>query len=338
MKIVKYALAVIVSLIVLLGVIGLALPDRAHIERSVQIDAHPSTVFTVLNSFRLFNEWSPWHERDPNTDYTYAGPHTGVGAKMSWKSDQRDVGSGSQEIIESEPYSHIKTLLDFGTQGNANASFSIAPSGQASTLTWALDTEFGGNLLERYFGLFLDKWVGGDYEKGLAKLKTLVEALPAADFSDADLQILDIDPVPVAYASGSTSDNPTAIAAALAVAYVEVAAFMEVNDLTKVGPPLAVERGRESGSYLFDAAIPLAAEAAGSADGKVLLGTTYGGKVARGTHTGPYRTLSITHEKVTAFVAASGLEGNGDPWNEFASDPGTTAAENLVTHVYYPVR
>ena len=338
MRVFKYALVTVLSLIVLLAVVGLLLPDRAHVERSIQIDSNPSTLFTVLNSFRLFNEWSPWHGRDPNAEYTYSGPSAGVGAKMSWASEQRDVGSGSQEITESEPYSHIKTSLDFGTQGNAYATFSIEPNGGASTVTWALDAEFGSNLVERYFGLFFDKLVGGDYEKGLVKLKTFAETLPDADFSGVDPQILEFTPIPIAYASGSTSDNPTAIAAALAVAYVEVTAFMEVNDLARVGPPLVVERGRESGSYQFDAAIPLAAEAESSAGGKVLLGTTYGGAVVRGIHTGPYYTLESTHEKVVAFVAASGLVENGDPWNEFVTDPGTTAPENIITHVYYPVR
>lgn len=338
MKIIKYALGSILGLILLLGVVALLLPDSSHVERSVEVDANPSTVFTVLNGFRSFNQWSPWHERDPNAEYGYAGPSTGVGATMTWKSDQDDVGSGSQEIIESEPYSRIRTLLDFGAQGNAYASFSVEASGQGTKITWGMDTKFGHNLVARYFGLFLDKWVGRDYEKGLSNLKAFVAELPGADFSDVDPQTLEVEPVHIAYVSGSTPNNPTAITAALAVAYLEVTVFMELNGLTRGGPPLAVSRAREHGAYEFDAAIPLIEETAESPDSKVLIGTTYGGAVARGTHIGPYRTLSTTHAKVAAFVAASGLAENGDPWDAYITDPGTTEPENLVTHVYYPVR
>ena len=32
-----------------------------------------------------------------------------------------------------------------------------------------------GNPLERWMGLLYDKWIGPDYEKGLIKLKALVE-------------------------------------------------------------------------------------------------------------------------------------------------------------------
>ena len=338
MKILKYALTTVLALVALLGLVGLLLPDRVHVERSIEVDANPSTVFTVLNSYKLFNQWSPWHERDPSTEYEYSGPRSGVEAGMTWKSEQRDVGAGRQKIVESEAYDHITVQLNFEGQGDATASYEIEAVNGGAEITWTLDTEFGYNLVGRYFGLMFDKWVGADYEKGLGNLKRLVEDLPDQDFSDTDPQILDVEAVDVAYVSGSTSDNPTAIAAALAIAYLEVGAFMELNDLRRSGPPRAVSRAREDGSYDFDAAIPISASIGGSADSKVSLSTTYAGTAARGTHVGPYQMLSSTHEKVAAFVAASGLEQNGDPWQEYITDPGTTTPDKLITHVYIPVR
>ena len=95
---------------------------------------------------------------------------------MTWASDKPDVGSGSQEIIESVPERLVRTRLEFGGMSDANAFFKIEPRGDDRThLVWGFDTDLGLNPISRYFGLMFEKWIGPDYEYGLAKLKTLAE-------------------------------------------------------------------------------------------------------------------------------------------------------------------
>lgn len=173
----KILIVLVIGVILLLGV-GLFLPGAAHVERSISIDAPPSTVFGLVNGFREFNQWSPWFDRDPEAQYTYAGPDSGVGAKMSWTSDQPDVGSGSQEIVASEPYGSVRMILDFGEQGIADSYFELVPGDTGTRVTWGFDTELGRNPIARYFGLFFDSLIGPDYESGLANLKKLAESLP----------------------------------------------------------------------------------------------------------------------------------------------------------------
>ena len=96
----------LVAVLLLVGVVivgGFVLPASTHVERSTTIARPPAEVFAMLNSYRRFNEWSPWHGRDPNTVYTYEGPAEGVGAGMRWSSEQSDVGKGRQTIVESVP-------------------------------------------------------------------------------------------------------------------------------------------------------------------------------------------------------------------------------------------
>lgn len=176
MKIVKGIIIGIVGLIALLAVVGFFLPREIHVERSAYIEAPPAEVFRLVNDMREFNSWSPWHELDPNAVYTYDGPPAGVGAKMSWASDDPNVGSGTSEIITSEPNRLIRTQLDFGEQGEAVAFYRLEPQGSGTQITWGFDTDMGGNPFARYFGLMMDSWVGRDYEKGLAKLKTVAES------------------------------------------------------------------------------------------------------------------------------------------------------------------
>lgn len=161
--------------IILVIVIAYILPGTAHVERETVIKAAPADVFKLVNSFENFNQWSPWYERDPDGDYQIEGPPTGVGARMIWASDKPDVGEGSQEIIESVEDRLVRTKLDFGAMGNANAFFEIEPAGEHTKLVWGFDTDLGLNPVSRYFGLMFERWIGPDYEHGLSKLKTLAE-------------------------------------------------------------------------------------------------------------------------------------------------------------------
>jgi uncharacterized protein YndB with AHSA1/START domain len=159
-----------------LAVIGIVLPGEVTVKRSIEIHASPAIVFQNLNSFQQFNQWSPWAKIDPATKYTYSGPKHGVGHKMAWSSSHDEVGTGSQEIVESTPSSLVKTTLDFGEHGGGVATFTLTPQGEATSLTWDFHTDMGGGPAGGWLGLMMDSMLGPSYEKGLADLKLLVES------------------------------------------------------------------------------------------------------------------------------------------------------------------
>lgn len=175
MRILKTLLLGLVLLLAVVWVVGLFLPDSAHVERSISIKARPEIVFDLIDDFESFNRWSPWARKDPRTQYSFTGPESGVGAMMSWHSENPGVGTGSQQIIVVEPLRRVVVELDFDAQGMATAYYEIQPENTGTRVTWGFDTDFGNDLLGRYLGLFLDILVGADYEAGLANLKELAE-------------------------------------------------------------------------------------------------------------------------------------------------------------------
>ena len=103
---------------------------------------------------------------------------------------------------------------------------------------------------------------------------------------------------------------------------------------------MSISRGYVGSDLRFDAAIPVSGIADDiPVDGaKVRIGQTYAGAAIRVTHEGSYRTLAATHRKIAAYLAALGIERNGDAWEAYVSDPTRVDERDLVTHVYYPVR
>jgi sugar lactone lactonase YvrE len=174
-RILQRILVGLFAIVALASVIGLFLPSSAHIDRSITINVPQESVFTIVNGFRTFDRWSPWHAIDPEANTTFKGPNFGVGATMLWQGER--MGSGSQEIIASEPPRLVRTALDFGPQGTAEATLELEPAAGGTTVTWSLDTDFGMDLIDRYFGLFFDSLVGDMYDQGLANLKAYAEGL-----------------------------------------------------------------------------------------------------------------------------------------------------------------
>ncbi len=163
------------ALIVILALAAFLLPREVTVSRSIAIKAPPAKIFPLVNDLRKQQSWSPWARKDPDMKVSYSGSASGKGQKMSWQSDKKDVGSGSQEIVESVADKRIETKLDFGEQGTAVAGFDFAPEGDATNVTWRFKTDVGNNPMMRWMGLMFDSWVGTEYEKGLQNLKAEVE-------------------------------------------------------------------------------------------------------------------------------------------------------------------
>jgi len=317
------------------------LPRNVRVERSATIAAPRATLFTLLNSYKQFNRWSPWFELDPEAKYTYEGPGAGVGAKLSWVGDPNKLGSGSQTITASEPYERVAGDVDFGQGGGpAKQLYTLTAEGSGTKVSWSMDVDLGMNPISRWFGLGFDGMIGRDFDKGLGLLKKFAESLPKADFAGLEIEAASVEPATVAYVSTSSAKTDAAVAAAIAKAYGEVGAFLKAQKLKQAGAPITIDTGSSDAGYAFDAAIPVAGVPARPvpSDSRVQLKQTYGGKVLKVALRGSYSQIPATYDKIAAYIAAHGIETNGSPWDEFANDPATVKESEVLTNIYFPIK
>jgi effector-binding domain-containing protein/carbon monoxide dehydrogenase subunit G len=331
-------LYVIGAFVALLVVVGLFLPRHSRVEVSTRVDAPPATVFALLNDFRRVDLWSPRTATDPNARVIFSGPNRGVGATVTW--DGVIVGSGTQTIVESRANEHVATMINPGEPGEARTWFDIGREDGRTRVTWGFAHDHGLNLVGRYFALLLSGVVKREYESGIAALKELAESLPRTDFGSLDVEHLLVEPLQIAYLPTTSLPEPAAISEAMGKAYFEILSFIDRHGLAEAGAPLSIVRGFAGSQLRFDAAIPVRSvtDATPREGTAVKLGTTYSGTAIRIRHTGSYRQLGNTHRKIAAYLAALGLERNGDAWETYISDPTRVPEAELLTEVYYPVR
>jgi dienelactone hydrolase len=174
---------VILGLAALVYMAGYLLPSRTNIERTTYIEGQPEIIYGLMNDLEQFKHWAPWHDRDPDTQYSVQQPARGLGAILSWQSEDSEVGIGALTIIDAQPYSRLRMMLEFDSDKRAVLDYRLEPLESGTHITWVLNIDHGTNPFSRYGGLLLKRRLAALLEPGLNPLRHLAEnqpALPAA--------------------------------------------------------------------------------------------------------------------------------------------------------------
>jgi len=174
----KVLIGIVVVIAGFLAVVAIQ-PAEFHITRSATIAAPPAAVFAQVNDFHNWEAWSPWEKIDPQMKRTYEGPLSGRDAVYGWVGNS-EVGEGRMTLTESRPAELVRIRLEFLKPFPATntAEFTFKPDGSGTAVTWSMDGK--KNFVSKAFCLFMnmDKMIGGQFEKGLAQMKSIVEAPP----------------------------------------------------------------------------------------------------------------------------------------------------------------
>lgn len=177
MKFIKIILLTLVFLVATAATIGFLSPSHVRVERSLVMKAPREIVFTQVNILKNWKKWSPWYQMDSAMKMEYSKIPAGPGAGYKWSSTNEKVGSGDMTITFSTQDS-ITTAMNFMEHGIARAKFVFTKKDSSTKVTWTMDSDMGMNPIGRIFGLFMDKMLGPDFEKGLSNLKQVAEAVP----------------------------------------------------------------------------------------------------------------------------------------------------------------
>lgn len=151
-------------------------PADYLIAREVVINAKPESIFSHLNNSKKLNAWMPWADSDPNVKMNYSGPTDGIGATTSWESTG-SMGVGRAVIIQSIANQNVKTQITYEKPMVMEqvSDMTLTAKNGGTAVKWSVvgKNSFMGRLFCTFMNM--DKMVGGEFEKGLNKLKNIVE-------------------------------------------------------------------------------------------------------------------------------------------------------------------
>ncbi len=175
-RLVKILIA-LAAIAVVLVVIVATRPSEFRVARTARIAASAPVVFAQVNDFHKWEAWSPWAKLDPAMKQAYEGAPAGTGAVYTWAGN-KEVGEGRMTLTESRPSELIKIELEFVKPfaTTSTAEFTFKPEGDHTLVTWSMTGQ--NNFIAKAVHLFMDMdtMVGGQFENGLAQMKSVAEA------------------------------------------------------------------------------------------------------------------------------------------------------------------
>jgi hypothetical protein len=253
---------------VLFTVVGFILPSSRHLENSVETNRKMPIVFDTLNSVRRFKDWNPAVAGDPKIKITLSGPESGVGARVSWDSEEKALGQGSWTISKSEPGKLVAyDIEDIDRGHNKRSEFTFTPTGKGGRnlqITQTFDVDYGMNLLGRYSGLYVTSNVGEKMKLGLASLSNMLATIPNLDYTVLGKD----DPAMAPKLVDRPGENLLVLSAAVPLNQVTIQNQMKTNiewikkniaanGLEPVGPVRIITNEYGSQIYSFDVAQPV---------------------------------------------------------------------------------
>lgn len=346
MRALKTLLIIVLALAVILIILAYTGPKTTVVKRSVVIEAPPATVYPMIASLRTMHEWSPWVEMDRDQQNEWSGTDGAVGSIQTWKGDT--VGVGSQEVIALEQDRKVTTELKFHEpwESTSTVDLELTPEGGNTRVDWIMTQENEG--LNRLMAVFMDmdKMIGPDFERGLARLKAKAEA--AQHTATAELNAKTHRGYVI-----ETIERPTTtyIGKRAKVKFADMEKFFGTNFPAAYGAAAAngIQPAGHPTSIFFEwdeknmttdvmAAIPVQAAENVSVKGFETY-TVPASKMLHIPYYGAYDKSENAHYAMDEMIKANQLTHYGNVLEEYVTDPATEPdTAKWLTNIYYMIR
>ncbi|MBY5923007.1 SRPBCC family protein [Ferrimonas balearica] len=173
----RNALKVLLTVLLVVAIAGLILPDEFEVSRSVRINAPADQVHPYLDDLTLWPLWNPFQTGEVTV--SISRPSSGVGAHQSW---QDPSGGGELWMTLSDPVHGIGYDLRFGSHPERyQAGFHYQPHGAGTIVVWEMSGQMHIPVMGAYLAMMADVMIGEQFQLGLERLKRVVEQQPSKE-------------------------------------------------------------------------------------------------------------------------------------------------------------
>jgi hypothetical protein len=167
---------VMAAIIAIPLIVALFVKKKYRIEERITINSSTPIVFNYIKFVKNQEHYSKWVMTDPNMNKTLTGTDGTVGFIYAWKSEDKGVGQGEQEIttlVENKKVSsEIRFIKPFEGTGYATMLTDSTETNKTN-VTWSMEgkTKYPMNIMN----LFMDKVLHKDMQISLKNLKNNLE-------------------------------------------------------------------------------------------------------------------------------------------------------------------
>jgi effector-binding domain-containing protein len=246
-----------------------------------------------------------------------------------WESKKSE--SGSMQIMSAESPRLMIFQISIAGFTPFQGKFTFSPVDSGTDVVWADSGSFP--FIWKPFGLFADKMMGGDLEKGLQNLKRHVESMPQWRLGAFKIEQLS------AQAVLSVVDSCVAagVGPKLGALYGEIGSVLQKNKLGFIGPVGANYFSYAPQKVVMEALVPVSKEIKG--EGRVKGKTIPETRAVTVSYFGDYSNIDKALPTIMEYIKTNHLEQTGPEREDYITDPGTVKDKMLIeTKLNFPVK
>lgn len=178
MKILKNILIGLAGLVLLMLVVAFFVKSDYAVVRSVTINKPKSEVFEYVKFLKNQDNFSVWAMKDPKMLKEFKGTDGMVGAISSWKSENKEIGTGEQEIIAIKDGEKIDYELRFKVPFEAKDHAFLSTEAiddSTTTVKWGFDGKMKYPMNLMLLAMDMEGMLGEQLQTGLNNLKGVLE-------------------------------------------------------------------------------------------------------------------------------------------------------------------
>lgn len=168
MKFLRLVLLAVFGLLVAVFAIAWFKSSAWTAEGALVIEAPAEKILPLVAAPKRWLDWMPWCDpTDAGFEASFAGPDSGPGAKLSWKSATRHGELVIQSASTGEGVAYLLSVDDEPGSGQIR----FEPYGTQTRVRWRYSGDLHGNLIARYFIPFMQRALLPTLQKGLTNLR-----------------------------------------------------------------------------------------------------------------------------------------------------------------------
>ena len=338
MKFFKYALLLLL-VVLLLGLMYVAMqPSDYNIARSKVIKQPISKVFNTVNDLKTWEKWGPWHDEDTTIVVTYGDKTVGVDASDHWTSKD---GPGAMKTVSVIPNKSICQEITFGDNGPSEILWDFEKVEEGTKVTWVMEDDkapFFFKIISSFTGGW-DKMLGPMLEKGLGNLNEVVKAIPDT-YTLGFVKVTELEEKFFIGYPYKMKIDFKAMQKVFMESLPRVGAFAEKWGLKKedyTPGTLYHKWDEKAGETEFHIGLLLHKEIKGG-EGMERVEIA-GGKYAAITKCGDYGIGDYeAHIKIGAYITENKMKSKFPIFELYPNDPSEVKKEDILTEIYYPIK
>lgn len=317
MKVLKWIGIILLLLVVIIVVIGLILPSEQFLTSSTAVKLPAPKVFYSVATFTDRQSWDPWLEMDPESEVIVEQASGYVGSFYTWNG--KKIGRGKMEVDSVVFPTEIHNSLYFGNSPEAShVIWKFKEAGEVTEVEWSVKM-VGSNPFARLMNRLMKNSMTKSLDKGLANLKTHLEANGVKMSYLSDPEIKEFDGINAMVAEGDGSLEQ--VSSILATLYGAVMKVVGEQNLQPAGPPFAIyyNYSEETGHTSIIAGLPVTV--AGKTEGMVNARKFEGFRALAAIHSGPYTEFGKSYDILMNMLNESEETMTGTAWEFYLTDP-----------------